>query len=407
MSWQYEILNKLDEDCLDIAIHDQIGAADGKGVGSASVRDALKNSKAKNVSVNIHSAGGEVLDGLAIYNLLASHPAKVTVNIPTLAASIASVIAMAGDEVCIGRGAFMMVHCPYAQTKGGSDELRKLADVLDKMQDTMTAIYSKKTGKSKEEIEKLLEAETWMTGAEAVKHGFADKLTDGPKKAIAADSLKIYAKVPDEILEQLTRPDTAPAIAQSQAGEKMDENLKKALDEAFAAFEKKMDAKYGAKVEAKKDEKKNPFADDKEEDGSSDGSSDMPAGKAGKAQAEANVLSALVEANKMVAALNAKLEAQNKVTFEARVNTAITAGKLLPSQKAWAMTLDEESFDGYLAAVGGQVFPVGKEHREDEKTAKAHAEVATELTAEEKKLAKNMGISEAELAAYNKANPKA
>jgi len=412
MAWTYQILGEA-SDNMELQICDAIGDA-SKGVTSSAVRDAFKaNKNAKSIVCNIHSAGGEVLDGLAIYNLLASHPAHVTVKIPTLAASIASIIAMAGDSIEIGRGAFMMVHNPYAQTKGGSEELRKLADVLDKMKDSMVAIYSKRTGKSKEDCEKLMEAETWMTGPEAVKHGFADKLVDGPKKAIAADSLKIYAKVPDEILEELTKPvieNEAPALVQSQTGEtEMDEKFTKALEDAFAAFEKKMDAKYGKTPEAKKPaflEKKDgdESSDDGSSDESSDGSSDMPKDKA---KAEASVLSALVEANKMVAALNAKLEAQNKTAFEARVSEAVVAGKLLPSQKAWALTLDNKSFDSYLAAVGDQVFPVGKEHQENTAAAKEHAQVAGELTAEEKILAAQMGHSEADIIAYNKAHPKA
>lgn len=410
MAWTYEILGEA-SDAMELHICDQIGDAT-KGATSFAVRDAFKaNKSAKSIAVNIHSAGGEVLDGLAIYNLLASHPAHVTVKIPTLAASIASIIAMAGDEIHIGKGAFMMVHNPYAQTKGGSEDLRKLADVLDKMRDSMVAIYSKRTGKSKEDCLKLMEAETWMTGPEAVKNGFADKLVDGPKKAIAADSLKIYAKVPDEILEQLKIENEAPASAQSQAGDKeMDEKLTQALAAMFAEFEKKMDAKYGKAVKATDDaassdepKKKNPFAEESTE--SSDGSSDMPEGK-GKAKAQSDILVALVEANKMVAELTAKIAGQNKKAFEARVSEAVVAGKLLPSQKAWALSLDEESFDGYLAAVGDQVFPVGKEHKEDADAAKSHAGVQA-LTAEEKKLAQSMGLSEAEVIAYNQAHPKA
>lgn len=416
MAWEYQILGEA-SDNMELQICDAIGDAN-KGVTSSAVRDAFKaNKNAKSIVCNIHSAGGEVLDGLAIYNLLASHPAHVTVRIPTLAASIASIIAMAGDSIEIGKGAFMMVHNPYAQTKGGSEDLRKLADVLDKMRDSMVAIYSKRTGKPKEDVLELMEAETWMTGPEAVKHGFADKLVDGPKKAIAADSLKIYAKVPDEILEQLTKPETeneAPASAQSQAGEdRMDEKLTKALEAMFDAFEKKIDAKYGKAAKATESseskEKKNPFAEESAEE-SDDSSSDMPAEGKSKAKAEAQILNALVEANKMVAQLNAKLAAQHKTAFEARVTEAVAKGKLLPSQKAWALSLDEESFDSYLAAVGDQVFPVGKEHKENTEAAKEHAEKnapVAELTKEERILAQQMGHSEADVIAYNKAHPKA
>lgn len=188
----------------------------------------------------------------------------------------------------------------------------------------------------------------------------------------------------------------------------MNEELTQALATMFAEFEKKLDAKYG-KPEAKKPaflEKDGGSSDGSSSDGSSDGSSDMPQGKGKKAKAEASVLTALVEANAMVAQLTAKIADQNRKAFEARVSESVVAGKLLPSQKAWALTLDEEAFDDYLAAVGDQVFPVGKEHKEDTDGAKAHAGVDG-LSAEEKKLAAQMGHSEADVIAYNKAHPRA
>jgi len=184
----------------------------------------------------------------------------------------------------------------------------------------------------------------------------------------------------------------------------MDKDLEKKLADLFSEFEKKMDAKYGKSKAAEKEE------EDEDE---------LPEGKGKKAEAEvpaaqaeaqASVLSALVEANKMVSALTAKLEAQEKVTFEARVTKAVADGKLLPTQKAWAMKLTEKAFDEYLTAVGDATFPVGKEHKADDKAAEEHAKATVQvdtLTAEERKLAAGMGLSEAEVIAYNKAHPRA
>jgi ATP-dependent protease ClpP protease subunit len=400
MAWNYEIKGEA-SGLMEVNICDAIGEA-GKGATSADIRAALKTNKtAKEIVVNLHSAGGEVLDGLAIYNLLASHPAKVTVKIDTLAASIASVIAMAGDEIQVGKGAFLMVHNPYAQTKGGSEDLRKLADVLDKMRDSMVAIYAKRTGQSDEYVRGLMEAETWMTGAEAVEHGFADKVVDSKSRALALDDLKIYANVPSSILGEQSQmaPGLPKVQSRTEAGdEKMDEKTKEELGKLFDAFEKKMDAKFGKKAKA-------------EEECDNDEDEELPEGK-GKAElsaaAKADVMSALVEANKAIKAMSDKLAIAEKSKFEARVSGAITEGKLLPAQKAWALGLEESIFDKYLEAVGDNRFPVGKEHKEDGDKAKelVKASAETELTAEEKKLAKNMGISEAELIAYNKVHPK-
>ncbi|EAB8113875.1 Clp protease ClpP, partial [Salmonella enterica subsp. enterica] len=136
------------------------------------------------INLHIHSPGGSVLDGLAIYNLLKAHPAQKTVYIDGMACSMASAIAMVGNPVIMSENAMMMVHRPRGVAGGESDDIREYADLLDKIEGVIIPIYAEKTGKTPEEIAALLEKETWMSGAECVSEGFADKLIQ-PVKAMA------------------------------------------------------------------------------------------------------------------------------------------------------------------------------------------------------------------------------
>lgn len=130
------------------------------------------------LDVHINSGGGSVFAGQAIYAMLKSHKAHTTVFIDGLAASIASVIAMAGDEIVMYPGSMMMIHNPWTSVKGGDAEvLRQTADVLDKVRDSIVAVYVDRTGLSAGTLTTLMQAETWMTAAEAVANGFATKIS--------------------------------------------------------------------------------------------------------------------------------------------------------------------------------------------------------------------------------------
>lgn len=126
--------------------------------------------------VFINSDGGDVFAGQAIHSMLKRHKAKVTVYIDGLAASIASVIAMAGDVVLMPRNAMMMIHNPWTIALGDANEFRQMADELDKIRESVVTTYQAKTGMETDEIIKLLDAETWMTAEEAVGMGFADEI---------------------------------------------------------------------------------------------------------------------------------------------------------------------------------------------------------------------------------------
>ncbi|MCY9511873.1 Clp protease ClpP [Paenibacillus larvae] len=127
------------------------------------------------ITVRLNSPGGDVFAGLHIYQVLKEHKANVTVRVEGFAGSIASIIAMAGDKVIMPKGSMMMVHNPWTFTMGESSDLRQTADILDTIRDALVEVYMARTGLQEEELNSLLDSETWMTSAQAVEKGFADE----------------------------------------------------------------------------------------------------------------------------------------------------------------------------------------------------------------------------------------
>ena len=204
-SW-YSIKAKTN-DTAEISIYDEIGFW---GVSAASFAQDLKDcgNNIKQINLHIHSPGGDVFDGIAIYNLLKNHPANVTVYIDGLAASMASVIAMAGNEVIMPENAMMMIHKPWGIQGGDAEDMRKYADLLDKVENTLIPAYANKTGKTPEELAEMLSAETWLNGKECVEQGFADKLAE-PLVAMASiksRKLEDFENMPKAMKDMLFKP---------------------------------------------------------------------------------------------------------------------------------------------------------------------------------------------------------
>jgi len=134
----------------------------------------------RNVTVHINSPGGDVMAGAEIYSALKEHrlngKGSVTVIITALAASAASIVAMAADRILMHPVAYMMIHNPWTFAIGDAKELRKVAKTLDVISEGLIGAYAVRTGKSQDELKKLLEAETWMSAATCVEEGFADEI---------------------------------------------------------------------------------------------------------------------------------------------------------------------------------------------------------------------------------------
>jgi ATP-dependent Clp endopeptidase proteolytic subunit ClpP len=145
-------------------------------VTAAKVYDFLAENKGKDIAVHINSGGGVVDDGIAIYNALKRHNGKVTVYVDGIAASAASVIAMAGDEVVMYQSSLMMIHNPWTVSVGDASDMRKSADVLDKRRDQLLAAYVAFSGMDEDDIKDLLASETWMSADEALVWGFISRI---------------------------------------------------------------------------------------------------------------------------------------------------------------------------------------------------------------------------------------
>ncbi len=164
------------------------------------------------ISVRINSLGGLVFDGFAIFNALKQSPRRVTVHIDGVAGSIASIIAMAGDEIIMAENAVMMIHKPSDGTYGVATELRSTADRLDMLQAQLVNIYAQRTGMSADELNPLLDAETWLTAAEALDLKFIDQIAGASTATNMLDPTKFgFRKVPAHplITNQVSPP--APA----------------------------------------------------------------------------------------------------------------------------------------------------------------------------------------------------
>jgi len=195
-------------------IYDEIG---GWGITAKQFARDLKDlGKITQLNARIHSPGGDVFEGMAIYNILKNYPAHKVAHIDGLAASMASVIAMAFDEVVMPENAMMMVHKPWGGTMGDADDMRKYADLLDKVEGNLVGAYRDKTGMTDEQLHALLAEETWLTGREAVEKGFADTLTEPLAMAASLQSnrMKDYANMP-KALQILLAPQANSANPQN------------------------------------------------------------------------------------------------------------------------------------------------------------------------------------------------
>ncbi|MGE0290365.1 MAG: head maturation protease, ClpP-related [Bradyrhizobium sp.] len=182
---------------------------DGDGITSKQFADEMKKlDKATTIDVRVNSEGGDVFTGKMIYSRLVEHKAKIVVHIDGLAASAASYIAMAGDEIIISEGGFVMVHSAWSVAVGNAAEMRRMADLLETVSDTICDVYVARTGKTKQQCAKWMADETWFTAKEAIANGFADSMVE---------NLKVAASVahPDRFknLPAVLRPKRAAAQA--------------------------------------------------------------------------------------------------------------------------------------------------------------------------------------------------
>lgn len=169
----------------DIFLYDAVGADMFGGITAQNVVDSLtqlSKEGATCLNVYINSPGGDVFDGVAIYNAIKRFKGEKTVVVDGLCASIASVIAMAGDRIATAENAMWMIHDPYGFAMGNAADMRKTADMLDQVQGVILNTYASRTRGVPEDIKNWMANETWMSAEEAVGRGFADEVISNKKK---------------------------------------------------------------------------------------------------------------------------------------------------------------------------------------------------------------------------------
>lgn len=192
-------------DEVEILIYDEIGFF---GIRAVDVVRELKGITAKTIRVRINSPGGDLLEAAAIYNALRGHSARVLTQIDALAASAASLVALAGVEVRMAANALLMIHDPWGVTIGNAIEHRKMADVLDKVSDsTLVKAYAEKTGADEDQIRAWMAEETWFSAEEAEEAGFADVIEDASTAKASYDPERFrYQRAPAALTGSTKEP---------------------------------------------------------------------------------------------------------------------------------------------------------------------------------------------------------
>ena len=394
---------------LVIDIFDTIGADFfGEGVTAKSVAMALASDpEADSITVRIDSPGGSVFEGHAIFNLLRGADAPVNVEIIGLAASMASIIALAGDTVSMADNALYMVHNPFGMAVGDADEMRSTADLLDKVKSTLVNIYAKRSGKTKGQVSKLMNAETWLTAKEAKAEGFIDTVADsfGDKKEASAEAkgrifatLSQFINPPAQLLRSYeSRMGQELVAAHSKGAPRQDPPQPKAttMDRAqiLALLGLSADASDDT-IRAKAQSLLSPSLDNMVPRADLDAANE----KLVKAQSEL--------------ACHAKAEEDR---FEKEVSdfvdAACAAGKIPPSSKDYHLSnakRDRASFEGFKSYIGAAPVIVSNSQMQgaEKKNEDATAVDSSTLTETELKLCARMGLDPKEFIEQKKADAK-
>lgn len=222
LPWYYirnQAEGESDDSTAEVFIYDEIGGS--FGVDANEFIQDLQGIKADNLTVRINSPGGSVIDAIAIYNALVQHPANVLCRVDSMAASAASIVAMAGDTVEMMVGSQLMIHDAMSQELGNARELRELASWLDDQSDNIASIYAARGGSyTAEDWRKMMLAETWMFADEAVELGLADSVyTKMVKQALEEEGIdpteteESEGEMPEEMMPEEEDPETEEAKA--------------------------------------------------------------------------------------------------------------------------------------------------------------------------------------------------
>ena len=196
----YNIQNKVGNSA-DVYIFNEIGTY---GITAQDFISDIKDLKDTPINLHVNSIGGDVFDGMAIYNVIKRREARTTVYIEGIAASIATIIALGADEVIMAENSLFMIHNAWGGAMGEAKDMRKTADTLEKISSELTDIYMKKTGLSYEALAEMMDEETWLNAQEAYDYGFIDTISDSIKVAAKYDVSKFKNITQEEIQNKLS-----------------------------------------------------------------------------------------------------------------------------------------------------------------------------------------------------------
>lgn len=326
--------------------------------GFAEQLDALGDVSA--LEIRLNSPGGDMFDGIAIFNTLRSHPARVTTYVDGLAASAASVVAMAADELIMGTGTQLMIHDAWSFFMGDAEEARRQADVLDQLSGSMAEIYADRAGGAVADFRAAMRAETWYAAQEAVDAGLADRVTrrEAQNEGGSGDAGEVAAmlrrsRVAARFRYQGRAQAPAPAVPARADGGRSQGGSVEISDEDMAALRSRLnladDAEIGDVLDALDEQ---PGAEETPEEEQVPEAAETVAAAAKLPAGVLAVDRATWDQVQADAALGREArEAQVKARREGLVSAAIRAGKIMPSRRAHWLEQLERDEDGVSAAI--------------------------------------------------------
>lgn len=205
MRWSPDVRASTEDDAT-ITILDVIGHDFWEeGVTAKRISAALRRIGERPVTVVLNSPGGDMFEGLAIYNILREHKAQITVKVVGIAASAASVIAMAGDDIQISRAGFLMIHNAWVIAGGNRHDMREVADWLEPFDQAMAGVYAARSGLDEAEISAMMDAETYLNGQQAIDKGLADQLLSRDDVTVAPDDAQAMGLRAERRMDILAR----------------------------------------------------------------------------------------------------------------------------------------------------------------------------------------------------------
>lgn len=346
---------------VDVFLDGPVGFPEDGGVTAAQFREQLARADGAPLLVHFNSVGGVVTEGMAMYNALRAYKGRKVGLVEGLAASIASVVLMACDEIRVAKGAYVMIHNPSGGVKGGAEDMRKAADTLESMRSELLDIYEARTGIERKKLEKMLDAETYLTAEEAVECGMAERVENFEARI----SLQAVARLdPEKVPAELRASAKGKRTAMKP---KMKAKIQAAKDElakleAMAA--KGEDAPEDSDEDEPEDSEDEPHDsdDDEPEDSEDDDEKEEAKALVSTVKELTGCKSASAALGKIVAIVS-KAGATSVSNREGLIDAAIKSGKMPRAQKKLAMGMSDKAFSSFVASMGGASFlKLGRTH---------------------------------------------